>query len=785
MFSIKGWAQNVLLSDIGQKLHAAASHATPEKLFVHTDRNYYLAGETLWFKIYQVDGITHQPFSLSKVACVEVLDSENVPVVQAKVAMDQGGGGSLALPSSMAAGKYVLRAYTNWMKNFDAAYFFEKSITVVNTFKPLAQKEPEVSVDYMVRFFPEGGHLVNGLQSKVAFQAVDAQGKGGSFVGAVVNSKNDTVARFYTHKFGIGTFQLTPEVGQQYRAVFKGNQGQLMTRPLPEAQGSGVVLQLTDTHPDHVSVAVTTAGVNKASYSLLVHTRQMVQWVQTQSVDQQGTATFLLPKSKLAEGISHLTLFNAANQPVSERLYFKRPQAQVLNIKADTDRREYTSRSEVNLQVTAQSFLNAGQAAQLSVAVYRLDSLQAPETEDILSWFYLSSDLKGAVEDPGYYFLDMGREGEIAADNLMLTHGWSRFTWADVLQNPEKPLTYIPEVNGHLVNGKITDRRTGAPAPGVMTYLAAPSLKVGLALVKSDQNGRLLFQMPNLYGTRDVVLQTDTRRDSTYQFEILDPFSTESATRKPHPLTVTSNLLPRLEAASLHLQVQRFHAPDSTYIYNFPRVDSTAFYGKPDRQYLLDDFTRFPLMEDVLREYVPPVLVRKRGKRFQFAVVDQFRKESFKDEPLVLLDGVPVFTTDSIMAYDPKNVRQLDVTARKFYMGATEFPGIVSFTTYAGNLKGFQVDPRALLVEYDGLQIQREFHSPQYGTSELQTSRLPDLRNLLYWNPTVQTDSQGKAQLQFFTADQKGRYQVVIQGLAPDGKAGSATHAFEVKQPDL
>ncbi len=129
-----------------------------EKMYVHTDKNFYLAGELLWFKIYNVDGAQYQPADLSKIAYVEILDKDNKPVMQAKIALSNGkGNGSFYLPVSVNSGNYKLRAYTNWMKNFTAASYFEKPLTIVNTLKTLATPavEHDNSNNTTLHFFPE------------------------------------------------------------------------------------------------------------------------------------------------------------------------------------------------------------------------------------------------------------------------------------------------------------------------------------------------------------------------------------------------------------------------------------------------------------------------------------------------------------------------------------------------------------------------------------------------------------------------------------------------------
>jgi len=149
------------------------------------------------------------------------------------------------------------------------------------------------------------------------------------------------------------------------------------------------------------------------------------------------------------------------------------------------------------------------------------------------------------------------------------------------------------------------------------------------------------------------------------------------------------------------------------------------------------------------------------------------------ENPLVLLDGMPVFNLNKIMAFDPLKVRRLDVLTTRYFLGPLLYDGIVSYATYTGDLAGFPLDAHALLQEYEGLQGEREFYAPRYDTPAQKQSRLPDFRNLLYWNPQADT----KAPLSFYTSDQAGTYRVVVQGLSESGLSGSSSsYTFTVNQ---
>ncbi|HKZ39098.1 MAG TPA: hypothetical protein VJ184_15655, partial [Chryseolinea sp.] len=245
-------------------------------------------------------------------------------------------------------------------------------------------------------------------------------------------------------------------------------------------------------------------------------------------------------------------------------------------------------------------------------------------------------------------------------------------------------------------------------------------------------------------------------------------------------------LLPNIEqtllSRSISMQVQDVFNEDKFERFANVNIDSTAFYGQADETYYLDDYTRFTVMEEVMREYVPGVMVRKRKDGFHFMVLDNIRKAVFQNNPLILVDGIPVFDVDKIMEFEPIKIKKLEVLTRKYYLGPLVLNGIVSYTTYTGDLAGLQLNPQSVSLDYEGLQLQRVFYSPQYNDQKQRESRIPDRRNLLYWAPKITLNKEGKRQLEFYTSDLTGDYTIVIEGLTRDGLAGSTEQTFSVKQ---
>ncbi|QIX61335.1 hypothetical protein HER32_09135 [Hymenobacter sp. BT18] len=765
-------AQADSLQTIAHRLTSYQQRLPAEKLFLHLDRPSYVSGETLWFKVYAVAGSSHQPLPASKIAYVEVLSSGNKAVLQAQVALKQATGrGSFVLPATLPSGRYTVRAYTSWMQNFSPELYFHTTITVVNTSTPAGGITPTPAAAYDVQFFPEGGYLVAGIKSTLGVKITNSAGQGIAAEGTLLDKNGVSVGRFSTLRFGLGRVEFTPaQAGTAYKAVVQLPNRQTATYALPAVQEQGYVLHLTEGSAEQLRVTVRSRGaaLENEQVFLLAHAGQKVALATAgQLVD--GQAVFVVNKSQLAAGVAHLTLFNSRRQPVCERLYFSRPPTG-LTLTVQTDKAQYARREKVTLQLQAAS----GPAASLSVAVYQLDSLTTTANPDIAGYLWLTSELKGPVEQPGYYLKTANQEVAAAADNLMLTQGWSRFRWDDVLAEKAPPVAFLPELNGHVVRGRVVNRSTGAPGAGVASYLSAPSRHIRLATAVSKADGSVQFEMGELYGRRQVVAQANSLRDSMYRVELQPPFSARFAAGGAGQLTLSESLAASLQRRYVQAQVQqRYAARPSSY--TLPAVDSTAFYGRPSEQYRLDDYTRFKVMEEVMREYVPGVMVRIRKDGFHFRVLDD-NSQSVTENPLVLLDGMPVFNINRIMAFDPLKVQKLDVVTTRYFIGGLVYDGVVSYTTYKGDLAGFPLDAHALLQEYEGLQGQREFYAPRYDTPQARKSRLPDFRNLLYWNPDASA-----APLTFYTSDQVGRYLVVVQGLAENGQAGSATFTFEVK----
>jgi hypothetical protein len=766
-------------SSIVRTFAAFKSRYIQEKLYVHTDQDIYTSRQILWFRIYYTNALFNRLENLSRIAFLEILDRNNIPVIQQKVSLKPGeSNGSFVIPANLKSGYYRLRAYTSWMKNMDPELFFEKQILIINPGKLYEDSSGKKDIRYDIQFFPEGGNLVQNIKTKVGFRITDMYGHGLNTNGFLTDSKGDTVLRFSTKNFGLGNFVLSPAPNMVYTAHMMMPGGEI-TRTLPAVYPSGYILNLTGMTDDELTIRIMASpDLEHRNLYLFIHGCHSYLPVKKITTGQDS-AVFRINQNVLEEGISKFTLMDADGQPVCERLFFRYSQNHFLILPVMDS--TYTTRQKVDISLNATDPDGKMAGADLSMSVYRLDDIRGIEQPDISSYLNLTSEI-GMVESPSFYFTGSASSKQEDMDNLMLTHGWRRFRWQEINDPKSFNPRFLPDHNVHIIRGKVIDEKNGAPVAGVRTYLSVPSTRTQFRTTISNADGRLKFDMNDFYGSKEIVIQTRENDNLHFRPDIENPFSDKYSKFKLPGFNVPKSFLPDLADREVYIRVQNMYNDSALNLYNEQIIDTNPFYVIPDEKYLLDDYTRFITMEEVLREYVKSLNVVRKGDKFALYLLNNVTDRFFADPPLILIDGVPFFDVNELFQQDPKNIKRLDLINREYLLGDEHFSGIINLTTYRGDLNGIQLNKHATVLDYPGIPYQREFFSPQYATEQQITDRKPDFRSLLYWSPQIREYEKGKYISGFYTSDLPGKYAVVIQGLSASGKPLSKTVYFSVRK---
>src|SRR6185312_2830210 len=328
---------------------------------------------------------------------------------------------------------------------------------------------------------------------------------------------------------GLGHFVFRPRAGHRYRSTIRLSDGTAISTLLPAAFAEGTVMHVSPDGDDRYRVDVRSTNSDAFVY-LLADTRRSVRVARAAQL-RSGSASFVIDKARLGEGISHLTIFDQNRQPVCERLVFRNP-SQPLQLAVKPDQPSYGTRKKINLTVSSTSDGIQAMPADCSVAVYRVDSLQEPTSGGIYYYLWLASDLKGRIESPAYYFEHPGDRD--ALDDLLLTHGWRRFRWEEVTAAKSAAFDYPLEYHGAIVTGRMLDAATNNPATqDVQGYLSVPGTRTQFTSATSDSKGRIRFELKDFYGAPEIIVQTNPE-DSASRIEINNPFS-EKYTESPLP----------------------------------------------------------------------------------------------------------------------------------------------------------------------------------------------------------------------------------------------------------
>ncbi len=418
-----------------------------EKAYLHFDKPYYAAGDTIYFKAYVVLG---EHFDLSKASLVlhvDLIDPNNAIINSIKLQLTNGvGWGDFALPFAFPKGNYRVRAYTRYMQN-DPDYFFDQTIpigSVMNSSLAANSANQVQTAKADLQFFPEGGELIDAMVSKVAFKAIGTNGMGVNVKGIVVDNTNSQVTTFASSHLGMGTFYIAPEEGKTYKAKVSFADGTQSTFDLPAPVNKGITLAVKDTL-DKLSIEIRT---NKAYFqenlnkniSLVIYSSGLVNTVNTKLDNRRLSMD--IPNSQFPSGIVQVTLFSQTGEPLSERLAFVQ-NPDLVNLTVNTKKTNYSKRERVAVRVNAK---DNGNDVEGHFSASVIDESKVPFDENnettILTYLLLTSELQGYVEQPNYYFIHNTTQTNADLDALLLTQGYRRFTWKQLLSNDDPQFSY-------------------------------------------------------------------------------------------------------------------------------------------------------------------------------------------------------------------------------------------------------------------------------------------------------------------------------------------------------
>ncbi|MFY0629789.1 MAG: hypothetical protein JXR05_05370 [Flavobacteriaceae bacterium] len=435
LLSLKSISQNKQSIDSLYQKYFNLTRIIPH---LHVNKTTFLQGEEVWFKAYVIDQNSTKLDGITSNLICTLHDENGNEVARKLVFVNKGiGHGSFLLDSIFDKKNYYLKASTNWMKNFKEDHSFMQKIKIVRSFNKKAKK---IKVEYDIQILPEGGHLVEGVKSKVGLHIKNNNNEGIKIEdGIVLNSTGEKVGDFKTNIFGHGKFDLNYRNGEKYRIEFNQNEEKI-SKDIPLAETKGYTLNISNSNKEHVRVLVKTNYLTLTKtqgkvLKVLVHNTRFYLSEKIQLKPNFREYNLFIKRDSLKNGMNMITLFDHLDRPVSERIFF------------NYSRNLFETVSVEKSAIKNDSITFTIQKKGLKKSAYYLSASFLPEStkaynpdQNIYSSFLLKPYVRGRIQNASYYFKNTTPEKLKELDLLLVNQGWSKYKWDNIFNNSPKPV---------------------------------------------------------------------------------------------------------------------------------------------------------------------------------------------------------------------------------------------------------------------------------------------------------------------------------------------------------
>ena len=624
---------------------------------------------------------------------------------------------------------------------------------------------PVFTNDFDVKFFPEGGALINIPHQNVAFKAQGADGFSKEIEGFLFNSKGDTLTNFRSEHNGMGIFTMNPVNNETYYVTVRTNDSITKRFDLPAIEPKGISIAMSHYKQEiRYEIQKTEATEWPQKLFLLAHTRGKLAILQP--INPKRTFG-KMNDSLFTEGITHFMLIDEQGNALSERLIFV-PDHKPNQWQITTDQPTYGKREKVSLQIAAKDSEGNPVEGTFSVSITDRKSIQPDSLADnILSNLLLTSDLKGYVEDPAFYFLNQDARTLRSIDYLMMTHGWRRHKMENVLRTPSLNFTNYIE-KGQTISGRIMGFFGANVKKGPICVLA-PKYNI-IATTETDEKGQFIVNT-SFRDSTTFLVQARTKKGFAGVDILMDPPQYPVATHKA----------PYFNGATTFMEDYLMTTRDQYYmeggmrVYNLKEVTVTAKRERPSSKSIYTGgINTYTVEEDRLQGYGQTAFdAASRLPSVTITNGSEIHIRNNSEPAIIVIDDIVYEDASDIL----KDIQVSDMSSISLLRGADAV--ILGPRASGGAVVITLKDPRNLparpaqgIITYTPLGYSEsvEFYHPTYDTPEKKNAQRSDFRSTVYWNPELRLDAEGKATIEYYTPDSTAPEDIIIEGVDKNGK---------------
>lgn len=755
-----------------------------EKIFIHYDKENYIAGETIWFKAYLMAGGVPSAYS-STLSVYLLNDSGRILNKKILPVVNSAAVGEFEISNDLPQAKYTILAYTKRLMNFGSDFYYKKQLSVFNPSSDL--KNANTPEENMIYFLPEGGYLISGISNTIAFKSTDKFGYPVKVDGEIKDKKGEVVADLMTVHNGMGKFQITPNAGEQYYAEVSFNGGPLKKVNLPLSKVSGTGFQVL--HADQklfflINTEKIANEIQRPAYLLAVRDNEVLFKT---TLNPDKVIKGQIPTDKIPSGIIQLTIFNSENSPLNERLVFINNKELEITSTLQKSLETLLPRGKNEYSLTIPDTIVG--TFSVSITDYN-KTMPNDDKEHILSAMLLSSNVKDYIYNPAWYFENTDTKTKSALDLVMLTSGWRGYNWDQIMYNRLPALSHFDEeyisVRGTAYNAFNKQKLKNATLFGTVTVGDSTGNFLSIPV---DENGN--FEMKGLVfsDTAKITFQnTDKKNKATNLVLSTSPISAYYTYTPGFQNSKPINIPPAVEQSikNNYLAILR---DNEKKILMLEDVRIAAIHAKSKMQKLEDkyisngvfggsarttlDFINDPPRNtginilDYLKGRLPGVDIT--GSVGTYYVQYRSARSLFGGniEMAVFLDEVQVPTNQvsTIRVADVAMVKVLGTGSAVM----TGSGGALVIYTRKGEDRILTANNFLQTIKIEGYSPIKDFFEPDYSIQGEEMGE--DKRTTLYWNPYLTVDTESRTlHFPFYNSDEAKKLKVIVTGMTADGK---------------
>ncbi len=741
-------AQNVERNSFALSNESMDNPVLQEKVIISINKSFFLTGEDVLCSVFIRDAWLHKPLSISNIITIELLDRNNRPISREKYSLKNGKGSAIiSIPGSLESGIYTIRAYTNWMRNSSPSLFFYRNITIIDP-EQVSKTDPiEARKPLKISFFSEGGNFVNEVENHLIVKATDSFDHPVTGFGYLVSESGDTIGKIKLNADGLGDVFFTAQKGQHYNLDFQDKLWEL-----PKSMDDAWVLKaaLSDNSGLEIDIQKNVSG--QGSVSLLLSKRGML--LHTTSLPVFDCHYRLnIPLSDIIGGVGKLLLVDENGKILAKRL-IQFPENKLCDVEIAVEEQEFNQREEVELLLTT-----LHPHSDVSVVVQMEDEALISEIS--------SSDILNYYSDAAYCLplLDESK------DLQLIIIGEKQENWKNEKEN--SGIEFMPEIRGQMVSGRLVNGDTSS-FKGLELILAKISNEAEISNVNVTNEGRFFLHPKDFNANQEYVLVQKTENTHSLLFD--DDYSNQFVEFIRPTFSMDESLREHIEERMVYHQLQQLYDKEPEYFFR----SETKFYGAADEIIEFSDYIKLPVMEEFFRELTKYIILTREDGKLVINVLDKYRNRIIGQNPIFLLDGIPVFDAELILNIDPEAVKRISTKASRYLYGELIMDGIIDIETHKADFSAVEFPENASMHNFHPIMSVPDDYNQNYcKTQDLDFS--PDLRTTLCWEPILETDEKGEAKLSFFTSDLPGNYIIKVTAFSKDGSIKEITKTIVVK----